>query len=100
MTTLDFDTALAGITGFEASPVHGGHFEDVNDDGFTDYVFHFREFELGVDLETPALTVLPIFLTANVDGGIYYIGQDDVRTNPNNPKSKGKRVAGGKGGPK
>ena len=34
----------------EAAPLHssGGHAEDVNDDGYTDWVSHYRIEELGV----------------------------------------------------
>ena len=98
VTTLRPETALAGVTGDElvdfAEPQHNGHFEDVNGDAITDYVFHFREFELGVPIETAPLTILPIFLTIEDTTGVHFIGQDDVRINPNNPGSKGK---GGKG---
>jgi len=92
-------SVLAGAEGsVNAAPVHGGHIEDVNGDGFDDYVFHFREWELGVTGD--ALTRVPVYLTAEGSDGTLFGGEDDVRINPNNAKSKGKNDGSGKGGPK
>lgn len=86
---IDPSTVAAGVDGDNASPVHGGHIEDVNGDGIDDIVFHFREYELGAVDGTESLT-----LTADGFGGEEFEGSDSVRINPNNSKSKGK---GGKG---
>jgi hypothetical protein len=100
LSTVEFDASslLAGSvrTGADgaisAESVPGGHLEDVNADGLLDYVFHFREFELGVD-GVPKTNV-PVYLTAEDASGVGFIGVDTVRINPNSGKSKGK---GGKG---
>ena len=83
-------TVLAGVDGDNASPVNGGHIEDVNGDGIDDYVFHFREYQLGVAVGTPALSEVEIILTAEGLSGVFFAGSDWVRINPNNSKSKGK----------
>ena len=41
MSTLEFGPD-------RAAPVHEGHFEDVNDDGFTDLVTHYRQKDTGI----------------------------------------------------
>ena len=45
-TLVDFSTVAFGPG--EASPVHGGHVEDVNGDGFFDTVLHFKTQETGI----------------------------------------------------
>ncbi|MDG0867181.1 DUF642 domain-containing protein [SAR202 cluster bacterium JH702] len=99
VSTLISGSVLAGAEGsVVAAPVHGGHIEDVNGDGFDDYVFHFREWELGVTGD--ALTRVPVYLTAESTDGVLFGGEDDVRINPNSSKSQGKNDGSGKGGPK
>ena len=92
VTQIDVSTVTAGATGVEASPVHGGHIEDVNGDGIDDIVFHFREGDL--EIIGSAKQVVALFLNAAGTDGEPLSGQDEVRINPNNGKSKGK---GGKG---
>jgi hypothetical protein len=92
VTQIDALTVTAGATGTEASPVHGGHIEDVNGDGIADIVFHFREGDLEITGSTKQ--DVSLFLNAIRTDGEPVAGEDDVRINPNNGKSKGK---GGKG---
>lgn len=100
VTTLIVGSILAGATGDveidEATPMHGGHFEFVNDDNILDLVLHFREGDLGLSSDLPAFDVRQIYLTAESTEGVYFIGQDDVRINPNNSSSKGKDIKGPK----
>ena len=91
VTDIDVDSVAVGPDG--ASPVHGGHIEDVNDDGIADLVVHVREGDMGIDTATPGGTILTLEVTGTIDG-IAFSGSDDVRINGNNAKSKGK---GGKG---
>ena len=92
VAAIDVGTVSVGPDG--ASPVHGGHIEDVNDDGFDDLVVHVREWELGIDIATPGGTVLTLGLTGQLANGTPFSGEDQVRINKNNSSSKGK---GGKG---
>ena len=92
VAAIDVGTVSVGPDG--ASPVHGGHIEDVNDDGFDDLVVHVREWELGIDIATPGGTVLTFGLTGQLANGTPFSGEDQVRINKNNSSSKGK---GGKG---
>ena len=95
VTTIDISTLTFGLSGTEATPVHDGHFEDINNDGFMDLVLHFREGELGIPVSTPGETILTLTLNGNFNNGYYFQGQDIVRITPNNiEKSRGK---GGKG---
>ena len=45
-TDVDIATVTFGPDG--AAPVHGGHFEDVNDDGILDIVVHFVQKDTGL----------------------------------------------------
>lgn len=45
-TQVDFSSVTFGPDG--ASPIHDGHVEDVNDDGYPDMVFHFKIQETGI----------------------------------------------------
>lgn len=94
VSDIDVSTVLAGVTGIEASPVHGGHIEDINEDGIDDIIFHFREAELGIPTDTPGNTEMPLFLTAALDDGGRIRGVDIIRITPNDDQSRGK---GGKG---
>ena len=52
--TDDFDVGFVDVQTLEfgpdgASPVHDGHFEDVNDDGLTDLVTHYVQKETGIE---------------------------------------------------
>jgi hypothetical protein len=70
---VDFTTVTFGPGG--ASPVHDGHVEDVNGDGYMDMVFHFKTLETGIvcgDIEAT--------LTGNTFGGIQFTGTDTVKT--------------------
>jgi len=102
-TTIDPSTVLAGVNGDNAAPHHNGHVEDVDGDGDLDMVFHFREWELGIDSSTAeALDIVPLLLTGVTISGVFFEGTDTVRINPNNGNSKDKNEVadGGKGGPK
>ena len=83
-----------GVDGVEASAVHNGHIEDVNADGIPDMVFHFREFQLGIDVNTPGETTMPLYLKGALNNGVLFKGSDIARITPNNQTSRGK---GGKG---
>jgi len=94
---IDKSTVRFGLNGLEAIPVHKGycgHVEDLNEDGIDDIVFHFREGELGIPVDTEGNTELTLFVTGQLDNGIYFEGTDIVRITPNNENSRGK---GGKG---
>ena len=88
VTAINVGSVSVGPGG--ASPVHGGHIEDVNDDGFDDLVVHVREGDLGIDTATPGGTVLTLGLTGELADGTPFSGEDQVRINKNNNKSKGK----------
>ena len=69
---VDVDTLFFGPDK-EAQPVHNGHLEDVNDDGFTDLVSHYRQKATGIAFgDTEAC------LTAYLIGGGSIIGCDSV----------------------
>jgi len=59
----------------EASAVHDGHVEDVNDDGFADMVFHFVVGDTGIECGATDAT-----LTGETFGGDSITGTDMVKT--------------------
>jgi hypothetical protein len=75
--------ALPGLMAFETTspaPAHrdGGHTEDVNDDGFTDLVSHYRTQETGIISGNPDACVTgELFDGTHFEGcdGIYIIGR-------------------------
>lgn len=94
---IDKSTVRCGLTGLEAVPVHKGycgHVEDLNGDGIDDMVFHFREGELGIPVDTEGNEELILLIAGQLDNGIYFEGTDIVRITPNDESSRGK---GGKG---
>ncbi len=71
---VDFSTVEFGPG--KASPVHDGHVEDVNGDGFDDMVFHFKTQETGIACGDTDAT-----LTGEADAGdIQFTGTDTVKT--------------------
>ena len=93
-TTIDVSSVLFGLEGDDAAPVHGGHIEDVDDDGLDDLVLHFREGELGIPVDSEGNSILTLTLTGTTTGAVGIEGQDQVRITPNNPKSRGRGVKG------
>jgi len=95
-TTVDPSTVRFGQTGTEAAPIHeGGHIEDVDGDGDSDLLFHFRTQETGLQegdteayLTGEILTVRA--LTAEATGGGQAIsGCDAVKTSKKAPPLSG-----------
>ncbi len=86
--SINATTVLFGQTGYEAEPVHYA-FDDVDDDGDMDIIFHFRTQETGLEAEdTEAI------LTGQTTDGTKITGTDSVRVVP--PKGKGKANKGSK----
>ena len=105
VSLIDLNTVLAGVDldsddvvdAPGAAPVHNGHLghiDDVDDDGVDDIMFHFREYQLGIPVDTPGNTILSILVTARLNDGTPVGGTDDVRIAPNNAQARNK---GGKG---
>ena len=72
-TQVDFSTVTFGRDG--ASPIHDGHVEDVNDDGFMDMEFHFKPQEIGISCGDTE-----VILMGETFGGIKFTGTDAVET--------------------
>lgn len=84
LTTDDFDaTTVDGSTVlFEgASPVHGGHLEDVDGDGDLDWLGHFNVQDTDLGLASTTGT-----LTGQTTEGKSFEGTDDVRIAPGSAK--------------
>jgi hypothetical protein len=76
---VDFTTVVFGPDG--AAPVHDkAHLEDVNDDGFTDLVAHFRQNETGIQRGDVDAVLFGVTLD-----GIPFEGVDSIRTTPSSP---------------
>jgi len=73
-TSLEF--GLCGESG--ATPIHRtGHVEDVNDDGFLDFVSHYRTQDTGIEFgDTEAC------LTGQLNDGTPFQGSDAINTVP------------------
>jgi hypothetical protein len=72
-TQVDFSTV--GFGPGEASPVHDGHVENVNGDGFADIVFHFKVRDAGIVCGVTNAT-----LTGETFGGNSITGTNAVKT--------------------
>ena len=72
-TQVDFSTAKFGPG--KASPIHGGHVEDVNNDDIFDMVFHFNTQDTGVVCDDFRAT-----LSGKTFGGDAFTGTDSVKT--------------------
>ena len=72
-TQVDFSTSEFGPD--MASPVHDGHVEDVNNDGFFDMVFHFNTQDTGIACGDTEAT-----LSGETFGGDAFTGTDSVKT--------------------
>ncbi len=91
LTTADFDAASVNVTtvsfgkeGTEAEPVHYS-FEDVDDDGDTDMILHFKTQETGITAGDTEATLM-----GKTTDGKDIIGTDSVRTVPPKGKKGGK----------
>ena len=72
-TQVDFSTAKFGPG--QASPVHGGHIDNVDDDDFLDMVFHFNTKDTGIACGNTNAT-----LSGETFGGDVFTGTDSVKT--------------------
>lgn len=72
-TQIDFSSV--GFGEEEAQPVHDGHVEDVNADGFMDMVFHFKTQETGIVCGDTEAT-----MRGKTFDGTPFIGTDKLKT--------------------
>jgi len=71
---LDVDVTTLAFGPSGAAPAHNGHLEDVNDDGFTDLVTHYKQKETGITKgDTEAC------LTGQTTGGTPIEGCDSIK---------------------
>lgn len=84
----DIDVSSLRLTATEdgvgAPAAHGGHYEDVDDDGDLDLVIHFKNEDIGLDAETST-----VYLSGSTADGIPVVGSDSV-TPVGNEANKGK----------
>ena len=75
----DVDATTLAFGLGEAAPLHssGGHAEDVNDDGYTDWVSHYRIEEVAV-----AVGDTELCLTGETLDGVFFEGCDAIVTVP------------------
>jgi len=75
-TTVDVDSLAFGPAG--AAPTHrNGHMEDVDGDGLTDFVSHYRTQETGIEFGDDRACI-----TGKTNGGSSLFGCDDISTVP------------------
>ena len=88
VNSVNATTVRFGQTVIEAEPVHYS-FEDVDDDGYIDMIFHFRTQDTDIAPGDTEAT-----LTANTTDGTFISGTDSIRTVP----PKGKKIGHSKNG--
>jgi len=71
---LDVDVTTLAFGPAGATPAHDDHLEDVNDDGFTDLVSHYKQKDTGIACGDTEAT-----LTGNLLDGTPIEGTDSVR---------------------
>jgi len=76
---VDTTSVRFGVTGMEGAPVQS-HVEDVNGDGVSDLVFHFRTRSLGLDPGGGSPVILK--LTGQTRDGQPFEGEDVARLVP------------------
>ena len=72
VTTIDVTTLTFGPSA--ATPTHNGHLEDVNDDGFTDLVTHYKQKQTGLASGDTSACI-----TGDTNAGIPIDGCDSVK---------------------
>jgi hypothetical protein len=72
-TQVNFSTAEFGPG--KASPIHGGHVEDVNNDDIFDMVFHFNTQDTGIACDDFRAT-----LSGETFGGDAFTGTDSIES--------------------
>jgi hypothetical protein len=105
VTTIDFSSIRFGPAGgpYDAEPVHDGHIEDVNSDGWADLVVHFMTQETGLspcDREGTIIGVLNLECCCGISLVTPFEASDSVRlttanenwAEPNNSLDQARRV--------